>query len=470
MSLSAAEVQPTRCGRPFAAFLLGGLLLASAPLAAQPIGDVVHVQGIASAQRPGEPARFLQKGDALNQGDVINTAARGYAVIQLKDDSKFTLRPDTTFAIPEYRQGTANDGMLVRLLKGGMRAVTGLMAKRNPQSVRINAGTATIGIRGTSFDARLCGAECAQEGRAGDRAAVSLAQQEAIVARIAVTFGGVSLVGADGQARPAVKGAPLANGESVRTQKDAYAVVAFRDRTVVSVIAESEFKLENVRFSAAQPASDNFLVRIVKGGARALTGALGRRDPKAVRFNVGTATIGIRGTGVDGRLALDCVAGACNEAAFVYTWDGAVSFDVGGRSLLVEKDRAAVHNAARDRFLVLDKVPEFFITETAPRPDALTIDFDNLFGTAALDGSPPGLYVLTRDGHIELASEGRSIDLGPGDSGYTSEGRPPVRLTVTPTFMLFDPVPLPDKFDPSTTRLIDLLNMGGRPGDLICEI
>jgi hypothetical protein len=163
------------------------LLCASAPLAAQPIGDVVHVQGIASAQRPGEPARFLQKGDALNEGDVINTAARGYAVIQLKDDSKITLRPDTTFAIPEYRQGTANEGMLVRLLKGGMRAVTGLMAKRNPQSVRINAGTATIGIRGTSFDARLCGTECAQEGRTGDRPAVSLAQQEAIVARIAVT-------------------------------------------------------------------------------------------------------------------------------------------------------------------------------------------------------------------------------------------------------------------------------------------
>jgi len=470
MSLSVAEVQPTRCGRPFAAFLLGGLLLASTPLAAQPIGDVVHVQGIASAQRPGEPARFLQKGDALNQGDVINTATRGYAVIQLRDDSKITLRPDTTFAIPEYRQGTADDGMLVRLLKGGMRAVTGLMGKRNPQSVRINAGTATIGIRGTSFDARLCGTDCAQEGRTGDRPAVSLAQQEAIVARIAVAFGGVSLVGADGQARPAVKGAPLANGESVRTQKDAYAVVAFRDRTVVSVIADSEFKLENVRFSVAQPASDNFLVRIVKGGARALTGALGRRDPKAVRFNVGTATIGIRGTGVDGRLALDCIAGSCNESAFVYTWEGAVSFDVGGRSLLVEKDRAAVHNATRDRFLVLDKVPEFFITETAPRPDQLTIDFDNLFGTAALDGTPPGLYVLTREGHIELASEGRSVDLGPGDSGYTGEGRPPVRLTVTPTFMLFDPVPLPDKFDPSTTRLIDLLNMGGRPGDLICEI
>jgi hypothetical protein len=458
----------SRC--PVASLIVVALLCASMPLAAQPIGDVVHVQGIASAQRPGEPVRFLQKGDALNQGDVINTAARGYAVIELKDASKITLRPDTTFAIPEYRQGTANDGMLVRLVKGGMRAVTGLLAKRNPQSVRFNAGTATIGIRGTSFDARLCGTECAQEGRPGEKPAVSLAQQEATVARIAVAFGGVSLVGADGQSRPAVKGAPLSSGESVRTQKDAYAVIAFRDRTVVTVIAESEFKLENVRFSIAQVAGDTFFARIVKGGARALTGLLGKRDAKAVRFNIGTATIGIRGTGVDGKLALDCVAGSCNEAAFVYTWDGAVSFDVGDRSLLVEKDRAAVHDGARNRFLVLDKVPEFFITENAPRPDTLTIDFDNLFGTATLDGTPAGLYVLMREGHIELAGGGGAIDLGPGDSGYFGEGRPPIRLTVTPTFMLFDPVPQPDKFDPNAVRLIDLLNMGGKAGDLICEI
>ena len=74
---------------------------------------MVHVQGIASAQKPGEPARFIQKGDPLNQGDVISTAARGYAVIELKDGSKMTLRPDTSFAVSEYREGTANDGMVM---------------------------------------------------------------------------------------------------------------------------------------------------------------------------------------------------------------------------------------------------------------------------------------------------------------------------------------------------------------------
>ena len=440
-------------------------------VAAQPVGSVVHVQGIASAQKPGEAARFIQKGDPLNQGDVVTTAGRGYAVIELKDGSKMTLRPDTAFAVTEYREGTSDDGMLMSLLKGGMRAVTGALGKRNPQGVRVNAGTATIGIRGTSFDARLCAEDCAQEGgRPTERPAVSLAQQEATVARLAVTFGGVSVVGADGQPRPAAKGSPLFTGDTVRTVKDAYAVVAFRDQTVVTVISESELKLENVRFSAAQPAGDSLAVRIVKGGARVLTGLLGKRDPRSVKIQGGSSTIGIRGTGVDGRLALDCVAGSCNEAMFVYTWDGSVAFEVGERTLLVEKDRAGVHNPQRDRLLVLDQVPDFFLTEKSPRPDQVKVDFEGLFGAGSVTGTPSGLYVLMREGHIELASGGNSVDLGPGENGYFSEGRAPIRLTITPTFMLYDPVPLPERFNPNSVRLIDLLNMGGRPGDLICEI
>ena len=91
--------------------------------------------------------------------------------------------------------------------------------------------------------------------------------------------------------------------------------------------------------------------------------------------------------------------------------------------------------------------------------------------SASIEGSPAGLYVLMRDGHIELTGEGGSVDLGPGDTGYLGEGRTiPFRLTITPTFMLFDPFPLPDKFDPNSVRLIDILNMGGKAGDLICEI
>jgi len=460
-----------RAGRRFFAALLGGALLAAAaPLAAQPVGNVIYVHGIASAQRGAEAPRFIQKGDALQEGDVINTGSRGFAVIEFKDGSKLTLRSDTAFGIEQYREGGRDESMLLRLFKGGLRSVTGLIARRNPQAVRYQAGTATIGIRGTSFDARICGSECAQEAKSG-RTTPAAAPLDSIVARVAVVQGSASAVGGDGITRALARGTPLHNGDTIRTVKDSWAVLAFRDQSLVTVIADSEFKLENVRI-ALQPAStDSFVVRILKGGARSLTGLIAKRQPASVRYNLGAATIGIRGTGLDGRLAQDCVAGTCNEAGFVHTWDGAVALEADGRSVLVEKDRAAVHNATRNRLELLDRVPEFFLVETAPRPDTLKVDFDNLFGARGVEGEPAGVYVVMRDGHIELSGPNGSIDLGRGETGFLGEGwLLPVRLARTPEFLQLDPFPLPDKFEESLIRLLDVLNPGGRPGDTICEM
>ena len=54
------------------------------------------------------------------------------------------------------------------ILRGAMRAVTGLLAKRCPLSVRFKAKVATIGIRGTHFAAEV----------EGDNATIILLAQE----------------------------------------------------------------------------------------------------------------------------------------------------------------------------------------------------------------------------------------------------------------------------------------------------
>ncbi len=442
----------------------------SSAVAAQPVGEMVYAHGITSVQQPGERARFVAKGDPLNEGDIIATGDRGFAVLGFKDGSKMTLRPNTTFAIDKFAHGAGEEAGLFRLLKGGLRALTGLIAKRNPQAMRVTTATATIGIRGTSFDARLCEADCATEMRVAKKeAAVSPA--ELIVARVALVSGSARVIGPDGQAREISKGTPLFNGDTVRTDKGAYAVLAFRDHSKVTVIADSDFKLEDVRFTTPRADIGNFVVRVVKGGARVLTGLLAKREPKAVQVNMITALIGIRGTGFDNRLELDCVAGSCSEAAFVYTWEGAVAIQVGQRSLLVETDRAGLYNPAQDRLVLLDRVPQFFLDETAPRPDKVEVDFDNLFGAQSLDATEGGLYIGVRDGHVELIGPAGVIDLGPGESGYLGAGMTiPIRLTLTPPFLLNDPYPLPEKFDEQTIRLLDVLNPGSSPGSVICEM
>jgi len=99
------------------------------------------------------------------------------------------------------------------------------------------------------------------------------------------------------------------------------------------------------------------------------------------------------------------------------------------------------------------------------------VDFDNLFALVGIEGFPAGLYVGMQDGHVNFAGSGGFIDLGPGEAGYVGEGQNvPIRLRQYPAFLLTDPYPRPDKFDEQTLRLLDVLNPGGGPGNVICEM
>ena len=53
-----------------------------------------------------------------------------------------------------------NDAVAIGLVKGGLRAVTGLVGKRNHEAVNFDTPTATIGIRGTHFGALFCQDDC----------------------------------------------------------------------------------------------------------------------------------------------------------------------------------------------------------------------------------------------------------------------------------------------------------------------
>ena len=448
--------------------LLWFALFISSPaaVAADAVGEVTFVQGVASAQRPGEGTRFLAKGEALHEGETLNTGAKSFALIALKDGTRLTLRPNTSFTLETFRHGDKEESAIFRLVKGGVRTLTGLVSKRNPQGMEMRTPSATIGIRGTSFDARICDADCAEDQRrmAGK---TRLVQPEMIVARVAVLAGSASAIGTDGQTRALNEGGALFSGDSVRTAKGSYAVLGFRDRSKVTVVADSEFKLEDVRFTGAQSDTGNFAVRVVRGGIRALTGLLARRDPKSVSVGAGSATIGIRGTGFDAALATHCVsAGDCADATQVHVWEPAAELRVGDRVLEIQPGQVGVFVPGRNLLAILETVPPVLRDETAPRPDSVEIDFTALFGAVQLD-TGAGVYVSVRDGDVVLRGPEGFIYLSRDEAGVLQDGRGlPVRITPPPRFMLNDPIPLPDAFNESSARLLDVLN----PGEVICEI
>jgi hypothetical protein len=289
-----------------------------------------------------------------------------------------------------------------------------------------------------------------------------------VVARVAVMSGSATAIGPDGQTRNLNEGSALFSGDSVRTAKGSHAVLGFRDQTKVTVIADSEFKLEDVRFAGAQSEGGSMVTRIVRGGVRVLSGLLAKRNPKAVNFGISTAVIGLRGTGFDAFLAEHCLAPQdCAEAAIVNTWQEIVDLAARERSLEIGTGRTGIYMPTRDLLTLLDAIPQVIIQEPAPRPDGVDIDFDALFAALEIDRVGRGLFVGMREGDIILRGPDGLIFLSRDEAGFLQDGQGrPVRITPFPLFMLNDPVPTPESFDERSFRLLELLN----PGDVICEI
>jgi hypothetical protein len=257
------------------------------------VGEVLFAQGAITAQRGTESPRFLVQGDPLVRGETISTGARGFAQLALRDGTRLSLRPNTRFNVTGYSQQSGSENLAMELLRGGLRAISGLISKAGPDRMRVQTGTATIGVRGTEFDARLCQGDCAAEQRATGGVARGLAQ-ERVVARVARLNGSASAVDAKGATRALAQDAALFEGETVRTASGSSAVLAFRDQSVLTVAPASELRLENVRVGAT-PAEGTFVVRLLTGGLRLLTGQIARANPRAVRVQTSTATIGVRG-------------------------------------------------------------------------------------------------------------------------------------------------------------------------------
>ena len=130
------------------------LTLFSSSVLAQAAGTVIHLSGTLSVQRPDGSVRILSQKSEVLQGDTLTTQRDSYAQISFTDGSSMTMRPNTQMKIEQYtfvQDRPQEDSSFLRLVKGGLRTVTGLVGKRgNQDAYKIGTNTATIGIRGSS--------------------------------------------------------------------------------------------------------------------------------------------------------------------------------------------------------------------------------------------------------------------------------------------------------------------------------
>jgi hypothetical protein len=148
------------------AWLIVGLSLTSAGFATaeDSAGMVVASRGEVIAVSNGG-SRILKQGDFIYINDEIMTADRSFAVLQFVDGAKVTVRPDSLMIVETYiYNGDENDAATLNLVSGGLRVITGAMAKTNPENYKVRTPVALMGVRGTEFAVMLCGEQlCEQE-------------------------------------------------------------------------------------------------------------------------------------------------------------------------------------------------------------------------------------------------------------------------------------------------------------------
>jgi FecR protein len=102
--------------------------------------------------------RPLIKGSEIDSGDSISTGASGRAQVRFADGGFISLQPDTTFRVDDYnfQNKTDDEGKgFFSLLKGGLRAITGLIGHFNKNAYQLKTPVGTIGIRGTGYNVVL---------------------------------------------------------------------------------------------------------------------------------------------------------------------------------------------------------------------------------------------------------------------------------------------------------------------------
>lgn len=134
------------------------LLLASSLALAVPAAYVHEMSGSGSATTKGQ-SRALAVGGLLESGDVISVA-KGTMTVKFEDGQIVVLQENSRFAIEKYdynKQKVAESSVVMSLLSGGMRFITGVIGGTRKDAIAMKAGTATIGIRGTDLAINIAG-------------------------------------------------------------------------------------------------------------------------------------------------------------------------------------------------------------------------------------------------------------------------------------------------------------------------
>lgn len=141
---------------------------------AEPIvGALIEAHDAITVQALHGATRRLSAVDNVRRGDTLSSSPRSSASLRLLDGTVILLRPDSSVQLREFRYARAdgNAGALdIRLLRGAMRTVSGMIAKDPGSQYRLQTPGGSVQVRGTDYAVRWCpeAGACELDGEAVD--------------------------------------------------------------------------------------------------------------------------------------------------------------------------------------------------------------------------------------------------------------------------------------------------------------
>jgi len=122
-------------------------------------GSVSHAKELATAMdvdptafvRARGSAQAIISGSRLSQGDVIETRGSGQVQVLFDDQTRIVIGPNSRLVVEDVlmKSGKSASRFAVTAVKGSFRFITGRSSK---SAYEIRTPTATMGVRGTTFD------------------------------------------------------------------------------------------------------------------------------------------------------------------------------------------------------------------------------------------------------------------------------------------------------------------------------
>ncbi|MFT5593440.1 MAG: hypothetical protein ACI8SR_001821 [Oceanicoccus sp.] len=120
-------------------------------------GHVILTKGSVTAVMENGDSRALKRRSEIFNGDTIKTGPAGSVQIRFVDKALMTIKANSEMNIERYLQAQAADGqnkeqVIMSLVKGGFRTITGTIGKGDKSAYKVNTPAASIGIRGTNYE------------------------------------------------------------------------------------------------------------------------------------------------------------------------------------------------------------------------------------------------------------------------------------------------------------------------------